>query len=127
MQDQLAADDSIMHDPNQSSIMHAEGNLTSRIGGDTIDTSTGPINIETSRGMEGNRTQRVRMRDRRGVYHSIDFAGSGKNKKEIIRSPSQQEAHELKMAEEKLKTIEMISRYREDKIKAEFKKLEDEL
>ena len=31
------------------------------------------------------------------------------------------------MAEERLRTIEMISRYREDKIKAEFRKLEEEL
>ena len=67
------------------------------------------------------------MKDRRGVYHSIDVTSSNKNKKEIVRSPSQQEAYELKIAEEKLRTIEMISRYREDKIKAEFRKLEDEL
>ena len=33
----------------------------------------------------------------------------------------------MKIAEERLRTIEMISRYREDKIKAEFLKLEEEL
>ena len=61
----------------------------------------------------------MRQRDRRGVYKSIDV------KKE--RSPSKQEEYELRQAEERLRTIEMISRYREDKIKAEFKKLESDL
>jgi hypothetical protein len=33
----------------------------------------------------------------------------------------------LRKAEERLRTIEMISKYREDKIKAEFRKLESDL
>ena len=63
--------------------------------------------------------QKVRQKDRRGVYQSIEV------KRE--RSPAQQEAYELKQAEERLRTIEMISKFREDKIKAEFKKLEQDL
>ena len=61
----------------------------------------------------------MRQRDRRGVYQSIDAHAS--------RSPSQQEEYELRKAEERLRTIEMISKYREDKIKAEFRKLESDL
>lgn len=53
------------------------------------------------------------------MYQSIEV------KKE--RSPSKQEEYELKQAEERLRTIEMISKYREDKIKLEFKKLENDL
>ena len=75
--------------------------------------------MTTSRTVGGPSTQKVRQRDRRGVYKSIDV------KKE--RSPSKQEEYELRQAEERLRTIEMISRYREDKIKAEFKKLESDL
>ena len=33
----------------------------------------------------------------------------------------------MRKAEERLRTIEMISKYREDKIKAEFRKLESDL
>ena len=44
-----------------------------------------------------------------------------------MRSPEQQEEYELRKAEERLRTIEMISKYREDKIKAEFRKLESDL
>ena len=61
----------------------------------------------------------MRQRDRRGVYQSIEG--------ERERSPQQQEAYELRVAEERLRTIEMISKFREDKIKAEFKKLEQDL
>ena len=61
---------------------------------------------------------RMRQRDRRGVYQSIELQK---------RSPEQQEEYELRKAEERLRTIEMISRYREDKIKAEFRKLETDL
>lgn len=60
----------------------------------------------------------VRQRDRRGVYQSIELKQ---------RSPKQQEEYELRKAEERLRTIEMISKYREDKIKAEFRKLESDL
>ena len=63
---------------------------------------------------------RMRQRDRRGVYQSIDL-------QQNIRSPEQQEEYELRKAEERLRTIEMISKYREDKIKAEFRKLESDL
>lgn len=63
---------------------------------------------------------RMRQRDRRGVYQSIDL-------QQNARSPEQQEEYELKKAEERLRTIEMISKYREDKIKAEFRKLESDL
>ena len=73
--------------------------------------------LNTSR--TGRSTQKVRQRDRRGMYQSIEV------KKE--RSPSKQEEYELKQAEERLRTIEMISKYREDKIKLEFKKLENDL
>jgi len=62
---------------------------------------------------------RVRQRDGRGVYQSIDV--------QKMRSPEQQEEYELRKAEERLRTIEMISKYREDKIKAEFRKLESDL
>ena len=62
---------------------------------------------------------RVRQRDRRGVYQSLDFTSN--------RSQEQQEEYELRKAEERLRTIEMISKYREDKIKAEFRKLENDL
>ena len=61
----------------------------------------------------------MRQRDRRGVYQSIDVKKA--------RSPEQQEEYELRKAEERLRTIEMISKYREDKIKAEFRKLESDL
>ena len=61
---------------------------------------------------------KIRQRDRRGVYQSIEL-----NK----RNPKQQEEYELRKAEERLRTIEMISKYREDKIKAEFRKLESDL
>ena len=61
----------------------------------------------------------MRHRDRRGVYQSIDVKKA--------RSPEQQEEYELRKAEERLRTIEMISKYREDKIKAEFRKLESDL
>lgn len=63
-------------------------------------------------------SMKVRQRDRRGVYQSIDLKQ---------RSPKQQEEYELRKAEERLRTIEMISKYREDKIKAEFRKLESDL
>ena len=95
-----------------------EQNQTSRRS--PRDTLGEPSFMTTSRTVGGPSTQRVRQRDRRGVYKSIDTA-----KKE--RSPSKQEEYELRQAEERLRTIEMISRYREDKIKAEFKKLESDL
>ena len=75
--------------------------------------------MNTSRTFGGPSAQKVRQRDRRGVYKSIEV------QKE--RSPSKQEEYELRQAEERLRTIEMISKYREDKIKAEFKKLESDL
>ena len=62
---------------------------------------------------------KMRARDRRGVYQSIEVRKD--------RSPEQQEEYELRKAEERLRTIEMISKYREDKIKAEFRKLEGDL
>ena len=63
---------------------------------------------------------KMRQRDRRGVYQSIEVQNQR-------RSPEAQEEYELKKAEERLRIIEMISKYREDKIKAEFRKLEHDL
>lgn len=62
---------------------------------------------------------KMRQRNRRGVYQSIEIKRN--------RSPEAQEEYELRKAEERLRTIEMISKYREDKIKAEFRKLESDL
>lgn len=60
----------------------------------------------------------VRVRDRRGMFHSIEEeATEGRNE------PSS----ELRQAEERLRTIEMVGRFREDKIRSEFQKLEDNL
>ena len=63
-----------------------------------------PSFMNTSRTVGGPSTQqKIRQRDRRGVYKSIEV------KKE--RSPSKQEEYELRQAEERLRTIEMISKY----------------
>mmetsp|Transcript_14303 Transcript_14303/g.18020 ORF Transcript_14303/g.18020 Transcript_14303/m.18020 type:complete len:125 (-) Transcript_14303:859-1233(-) len=85
-----------------------------------MDTSAfNPTQSRTAGGQRRNiDSMRVRQRDRRGVYQSIDMKQ---------RSPRQQEEYELRKAEERLRTIEMISKYREDKIKAEFRKLESDL
>jgi len=75
----------------------------------------------TAQGAQRNHLDNLRMRkrDRRGVYQSIDATKT--------QTPQQQEEQELRKAEDRLRTIEMISRYREDKIKAEFRKLESDL
>ena len=109
----LAADDSIMVDDQEFD----HNQSTKRSPRDTFGE---PSFMNTSRTVAMPSTQqKVRQRDRRGVYQSIEV------KRE--RSPAQQEAHELRVAEERLRTIEMISKFREDKIKAEFKKLEQDL
>lgn len=110
--DPIAADDSIMVDKTSSKHGSPEPFA--------MDASTIGAQ-QTSRTAGGSRPgMRIRHRDRRGVYQSIDVS-----KKQ--RSPSQQEEYELRKAEERLRTIEMISKYREDKIKAEFRKLESDL
>ena len=107
----LGADDSIMVENQEF-----EQNQTSRRS--PRDTLGEPSFLTTSR--TGRSTQKVRLRDRRGMYQSIEA-------KRPERSPAKQEEHELRQAEERLRTIEMISKYREDKIKLEFKKLENDL
>ena len=62
---------------------------------------------------------RVRQKDRRGVYQSVDFS--------TLRSPREQEEYELRKAEDRLRTMDMIVKYRERKIKADFNKLQEEI
>lgn len=73
----------------------------------------------------------VRMRNRRGQYQSIDFT---KRTNESQYSTSQNfykkdngACATLTKAENRLRIIEQISKFREDKIKNEFIKLENEL
>ena len=119
---QLNAEDSILVDKQASPRGRADST-----GADPLMDPSAFNQMNTSRTAAGAQRRhhgtvdnlRMRQRDRRGVYQSIDLT---KN-----RSPSAQEEYELKKAEERLRTIEMISKYREDKIKAEFRKLESDL
>ena len=117
---QLNAEDSILVD-KQASPRGAESN------NDPLMDHSAFNQLNTSRTAAAgaqrrhhNDNMRMRQRDRRGVYQSIDLSKNN-------RSPSAQEEYELRKAEERLRTIEMISKYREDKIKAEFRKLESDL
>ena len=77
---------------------------------------------------------RGRIRNKRGEYQSIDHIGL-----EHIQQSARGTSHtagmtvrthkkqEVFKAENRLRVIEQISKYREEKIKREFDKLEDEL
>jgi len=52
------------------------------------------------------------------VFQSFDFST-------VQRSPSEQEEHELQLAEKKLHNMKIFSRYRELKNHAELRKSED--
>ena len=45
----------------------------------------------------------------------------------MLRSPREQEEYDLRKAEDRLRTMDMIAKYREEKIKADFSKLQREL
>ena len=89
---------------------------------------------------------RARMRNARGEYQSIDVADGGSITGDMtartgsLTAQGTQRGHggnstfsttqrhnDINKAETRLRTIEQISRYREDKIKREFLKLEEEL
>ena len=69
----------------------------------------------------------VRMRNRRGEYETIDrnnskTAGLADNRYSDMRA-----INDINKAENRLRVIEQISKFREEKIKLEFLKLEEEL
>ena len=76
-----------------------------------------------------------RYRNRRGQYQSIDISNklrSGPNLGISARSGSKQEEspplyNDIYRAEHRLRVIEKISKYREEKVKREFIRLEQEL
>ena len=81
--------------------------------------------------------QSIRMRNARGDYQTLDPDNSNRNHYPSARgssySANQSERtgyrkyQEINKAENRLRIIEEISKYREDKIRREFLKLEDEL
>lgn len=82
------------------------------------------------------RVQRARIRNSRGSYDTFDEpAGStslqnaftASNKDSLGRLSNRKKVSEMKKAEQRLRTIEQISKYREEKIKREFMKLEQEM
>ena len=79
---------------------------------------------------------KIRMRNRRGVYQSVDLQGGNDQSKNPLYSTTQNfyaanrktdQGTTLTKAENRLRIIEQISKFREDKIKQEFTKLENEL
>lgn len=72
-----------------------------------------------------------RVRNRRGEYQSIDFSNRGASMTAgdlTDRQYSVLTAHnDINKAENRLRVIEQISKFREEKIKKEFLKLEEEL
>ena len=72
--------------------------------------------------------QRARMRNKRGEYVSLQ---PGSSLPMVPNTADAQEKRvkltEVKKAEQRLRRIEMISKYREEKIKREFMKLEEDL
>ena len=65
----------------------------------------------------------IRSRNISGVYHSIDASNAS-----ILEVESSIISYkDISSAENRLRTIEMISKYRENKIKREFIKLEFDL
>lgn len=85
-------------------------------------------------GESNGNIQQVRMRNKRGEYQTIDAprGGSHRNRgstnsaNDSVRG-SFRHYQEINKAEERLRVIEQISKYREDKIKREFLKLENDL
>lgn len=85
------------------------------------------------------RVQRIRVRNSRGSYDTFEqHSGGGSTSKRNAHTASQisdatgklshrRKASEMKKAEHRLRTIEAISKYREEKIKREFMKLEEEM
>lgn len=69
---------------------------------------------------------RARMRNQRGEYQTLDVSNRSPRQSNTAGDGSKR-AHEAKMAEHRLRMIEKISKYREDKIKKEFIKLEEDL
>ena len=71
---------------------------------------------------------RVRVRNRRGEYQSLDPSQAmGRSSNTAGDPSSRRKVSEAKKAEMRLRRIEQISKYREEKIKKEFMKLEADL
>ena len=70
----------------------------------------------------------MRIRNKRGDYQSIDVTNTGRNDGSIMhKSQSAMGGRDIQKVENKLRMIEQISKYREDKIKKEFEKLDEDL
>lgn len=83
------------------------------------------------------RVQRIRIRNSRGSYDTADDgqaggasqrAGlTGSNRGSLGGLSQRKKVTEMRKAEQRLRTIEQISKYREEKIRREFLKLEEEM
>ena len=99
---------------------------------DVVDRMAEDPMINYSPPRELNNIPKMRMRNARGQYQSIDFtARSGSVGQSINSSQNFYQNNNagttLTKAENRLRIIEQISKFREDKIKNEFIKLENEL
>ena len=71
------------------------------------------LNENTSskkRQSQDSKTPKVRLRNNRGIYQSVNLSRTLNNE--------EQEELDLKQAEEKLRIIERVSQFREQKLKA---------
>lgn len=69
----------------------------------------------------------VRGRNRRGEYESIDVSGRAGSHTAGGLTDRFSNHNDINKAENRLRVIEQISKFREEKIKREFLKLEEEL
>ena len=67
-------------------------------------------NPSKKRQSQDSKTPKVRLRNNRGIYQSVNLSRTLNNE--------EQEELDLKQAEEKLRIIERVSQFREQKLKA---------
>ena len=103
---------------------------------DVVDRMAEDPMVNYSPPRELNKMPKMRMRNARGQYQSIDFTARSGSVGQSLNSSQNFYGQQnnaggagttLTKAENRLRIIEQISKFREDKIKNEFIKLENEL
>ena len=89
------------------------------------------LNVNMNMMNQANKTSfvghKVRARNRRGQYETLDPVGSVRSPRTADNGTNRSQFNEARKAENRLRMIEQISKYREEKIKREFLKLEEDL
>lgn len=79
----------------------------------------------------GRTQNKFRMRDKRGTYQSIDTNSNllppVNGQQRAVSQKQSQRTNDYVKAQKRLRVIDQISKYREDRIKQEFLKLECDL